>query len=71
MAFTPYINKTLLSLGDQRRDDIHARLGVSERTTHSLLSQMCREGLITLERRQPVSLKLSRHSIDFLFPSLW
>ncbi|UTL78917.1 Fic family protein [Pseudomonas putida] len=65
------IYKTLLYLGDQRRGDIHARLGVSERTTHGLLSQMSREGLITLEHRQPVSLKLSRRSVDFLFPSLW
>ncbi|AXA25073.1 Fic family protein [Pseudomonas putida] len=65
------IYKTLLYLGEQRRDDIQARLGVSVRTVHSLLSQMCRERLITLEYRQPISLKLSRHSIDFLFPTLW
>lgn len=65
------IYKTLLYLGDQQRNDIRARLGLDVTTTHDLLSQMSREGLITLEHRQPVSLKLSRHSIDFLFPSLW
>lgn len=65
------IYKTLLCLGDQQRADIRARLGLDEPTTHSLLSLMCLEGLITLDCRQSVSLKLSRHSIDFLFPSLW
>ncbi|MFP3409857.1 Fic family protein, partial [Pseudomonas sp. SIMBA_065] len=65
------IYKTLLCLGDQQRADIRARLGLDEATTHSLLSLMCLEGLITLDCRQSVSLKLSRHSIDFLFPSLW
>ncbi|HDS1695116.1 TPA: Fic family protein [Pseudomonas putida] len=65
------IYKTLLCLGDQQRNDIRARLGLDEATTQSLLSQMCLERLITLDCRQSVSLKLSRHAIDFLFPSLW
>ena len=65
------VYKTLLYLGDQQRADIQARLGVGERTTRSLLSQMAKEGLITLDGRKPVSLSLSRHSIEFLFPYLW
>lgn len=65
------VYKTLLYQGDQQRADIQARLGVSERTTRSLLSQMANEGLITLDGRKPVSLNLSRHSIEFLFPYLW
>jgi len=65
------IYKTLLCLGDQQRNDIRARLGLDEAATQSLLSQMCLERLITLDCRQSVSLKLSRHAIDFLFPSLW
>lgn len=65
------VYKTLLYQGDQQRADIQARLGVGERTTRSLLSQMANEGLIKLDGRKPVSLSLSRHSIEFLFPSLW
>ncbi|CAG8863390.1 hypothetical protein PS627_00328 [Pseudomonas fluorescens] len=65
------VYKTLLYQGDQQRADIQARLGVGERTTRSLLSQMAKEGLITLDGRKPVSLNLSRHSIEFLFPYLW
>lgn len=61
----------LLYRGDQQRGDIQAKLGFSERTTRTLLSQMADEGLIRLEGRKPVSLNLSRHSIEFLFPSLW
>ncbi|KAA8712622.1 Fic family protein [Pseudomonas cannabina] len=65
------VYKTLLYQGDQQRADLQARLGVGERTTRSLLSQMAKEGLITLDGRKPVSLNLSRHSIEFLFPYLW
>ncbi|MNJ44405.1 Fic/DOC family protein [compost metagenome] len=65
------VYKTLLYLGDQQRADIQARLGVGERTTRSLLSQMAKEGLIALDGRKPVSLSLSLHSIEFLFPDLW
>jgi Fic family protein len=65
------VYKTLLYQGDQQRADIQARLGVGERTTRSLLNQMAKEGLINLDVRKPVSLSLSRHSIEFLFPYLW
>lgn len=65
------VYKDLLYRGDQQRADIQAKLGFSERTIRTLLSQMADEGLIKLEGRKPVSLKLSRHSIEFLFPSLW
>lgn len=65
------VYKTLLYQGDQQRADIQARLGVGERTTRSLLSQMEKEGLITLDGRKPVALSLSRHTIEFLFPYLW
>ncbi|MBI6798641.1 Fic family protein [Pseudomonas syringae] len=65
------VYKALLYQGDQQRADIQARLGVGERTTRSLLSQMAKEGLITLDGRKPVALNLSRHSIEFLFPYLW
>lgn len=65
------VYKTLLYLGDQPRAELQASLGVGERTTRGLLSQMAKEGLITLDGRKPVSLNLSRHSIEFLFPYLW
>lgn len=65
------VYKTLLYHGDQLRADIQDMLGFSERTTRTLLSQMATEGLIKLNGRKPVSLNLSRHSIEFLFPSLW
>lgn len=65
------VYKTLLYLGDQPRAELQASLGVGERTTRGLLSQMEKEGLITLDGRKPVSLNLSRHSIEFLFPYLW
>ena len=65
------VYKDLLYHGDQQRADIQEKLGFSERTIRTLLSQMADEGLIKLEGRKPVSLKLSRHSIEFLFPSLW
>ncbi|MNN92639.1 hypothetical protein D3C81_2109490 [compost metagenome] len=54
-----------------QRSEIHAKLGMSERTTRNLLSQMADEGLISLDGRTLVSLKLSRHSIEFLFPALF
>lgn len=65
------VYKTLLHMGDQPRAELQASLGVGERTTRGLLSQMANEGLITLDGRKPVSLNLSRHSIEFLFPYLW
>ena len=65
------VYKDLLYHGDQQRADIQAKLGFSERTTRTLLSKMAGEGLIKLDGRKPVSLNLSRHSIEFLFPSLW
>lgn len=65
------VYKTLLYMGDQPRAELQASLGVGERTTRGLLSQMAKEGLITLDGRKPVSLNLSRHSIEFLFPYLW
>lgn len=65
------VYKTLLYMGDQPRAELQASLGVGERTTRGLLSQMSKEGLITLDGRKPVSLNLSRHSIEFLFPYLW
>ncbi|OEC32520.1 Fic family protein [Pseudomonas cuatrocienegasensis] len=65
------VYKTLLYMGDQPRAELQARLGAGERTTRGLLSQMAKEGLITLDGRKPVSLNLSRHSIEFLFPYLW
>ncbi|MEG0241718.1 MAG: Fic family protein [Pseudomonas sp.] len=66
-----HVYKTLLYMGDQPRAELQASLGVGERTTRGLLSQMSKEGLITLDGRKPVSLNLSRHSIEFLFPYLW
>ncbi|UFH50564.1 Fic family protein [Pseudomonas sp. KNUC1026] len=65
------VYKTLLHMGDQPRAELQASLGVGERATRGLLSQMAKEGLITLDGRKPVSLNLSRHSIEFLFPYLW
>lgn len=65
------VYKDLLYHGDQQRADIQAKLGFSERTTRTLLSKMAEEGLIKLDGRKPISLNLSRHSIEFLFPSLW
>ncbi len=65
------VYKTLLHMGDQPRAELQASLGVGERTNRGLLSQMAKEGLITLDGRKPVSLNLSRHSIEFLFPYLW
>ncbi|MEC6742981.1 Fic family protein [Pseudomonas qingdaonensis] len=65
------VYKTLLYMGDQPRAELQARLGVGERNTLGLLSQMAKEGLITLDGRKPVSLNLSRHSIKLLFPYLW
>jgi hypothetical protein len=65
------VYKALLYHGDKLRADIQDMLGFNERTTRALLSQMAKEGLIKLNGRKPVSLNLSRHSIEFLFPSLW
>ena len=65
------VYKDLLYHGDQQRADIQAKLGFSEHLTRTLLSQMAAEGLIKLDGRKPVSMNLSRHSIEFLFPSLW
>lgn len=65
------VYNTLLYHGDQLRADIQDMLGFSERNTRTLLSQMAKEGLIKLNGRKPVSLDLSRHSIEFMFPSLW
>lgn len=65
------VYRTLLYMGDQPRAELQARLGVGERTTRGLLSEMAAEGLIILDGRRPVSLSLSRHLIEFLFPYLW
>lgn len=65
------VYKTLLYMGDQPRAELQASLGVGERTSPGLLSQMAEEGLITLDGLKPVSLNFSRHSIEFLFPYLW
>lgn len=65
------VYRDLLYNGPMHRSDIQAKLGMSERTTRNLLSQMASEGLISLDGRKPVALKLSRHSIEFLFPALF
>ncbi|PRA73028.1 cell filamentation protein Fic [Pseudomonas sp. MYb187] len=65
------VYRDLLYHGPMQRSEIHAKLGMSERTTRNLLSQMADEGLISLDGRTLVSLKLSRHSIEFLFPALF
>lgn len=65
------IYKKLLYHGDQQRSDIQAMLGVGERTTRTILSQMADERLISNDPRKPVSLSLSPNSIELLFPHLW
>ncbi|QGZ32751.1 Fic family protein [Stutzerimonas stutzeri] len=65
------IYKTLLYHGNQQRADIQAMLGVSERTTRTILGQMADERLISSDARKPVSLSLSPSSIELLFPHLW
>ncbi|QXQ20330.1 Fic family protein [Pseudomonas tolaasii] len=65
------VYRDLLYHGPMQRSEIQAKLDMSERTTRNLLSQMADEGLINLDGRKPVSLKLSRHSIEFLFPTLF
>lgn len=65
------VYRDLLYHGPMQRSEIQAKLGMSERTTRNLLSQMADEGLISLDGRTLVSLKLSRHSIEFLFPALF
>ncbi|MNJ25385.1 Adenosine monophosphate-protein transferase SoFic [compost metagenome] len=63
--------KDLLCHGDQSNDAIQIKMGLSESTTRTLLSQMADEGLIKWEGLKSVSLSLSPYSIEFLFPSLW
>ena len=65
------IYRDLLYHGPMQRSEIQAKFDMSEHTTRTLLSQMANEGLINLAGRRPVSLKLSRHSIEFLFPALF
>lgn len=65
------IYKRLLYHGDQQRADIQAILGVSERTTRTILGQMADERLIASDARKPISLSLSPNSIELLFPHLW
>ncbi|MEG1624552.1 Fic family protein [Pseudomonas sp.] len=65
------VYRDLLYHGPMQRSEIQAKLGMSERTTRNLLSQMADEGLISLDGRTLVTLKLSRHSIEFLFPALF
>jgi Fic family protein len=65
------IYKRLLYQGDQQRADIQAILGVSERTTRTILGQMVDDRLITSDARKPISLSLSPNSIELLFPHLW
>lgn len=65
------IYKDLLHHGDQSLDAIQTKLGLNESTTRTLLSQMADEGLIKWKGHKSVSLSLSRHSIEFLFPALW
>ncbi|WP_232239557.1 Fic family protein [Pseudomonas alkylphenolica] len=65
------IYKDLLHHGDQSFGAIQTKLGLNESTTQTLLSQMADEGLIKWGGLKLVSLSLSRHSIEFLFPALW
>ncbi|APO84305.1 Fic family protein [Pseudomonas putida] len=65
------VYRDLLYHGPMQRSEIQAKLGMSERSTCNLLSQMADEGLINLDGHRPLSLKLSRYSIEFLFPALF
>ncbi|MEH6672723.1 helix-turn-helix domain-containing protein, partial [Halopseudomonas sp.] len=65
------VYQVLLNYGPLGPSEIQAMLSMSESCVHNLLNQMVDEGLIYQEGRKPVSLRLSRHSIEFLFPDLF
>ncbi|MBL4609325.1 MAG: Fic family protein, partial [Pseudomonas sp.] len=65
------VYRGLLNYGPMERPEIRAMLSMSESFVHNLLNQMVDEGLIYQEGFKPVSLGLSRHSIEFLFPGLF
>jgi len=68
-AKTAYLE--LLTKGPMQRGELQAELKMTDHGIRALLLQMANEGLINLDGRKPVSLNLSRHSIEFLFPALF
>jgi len=65
------VYRGLLNYGPMERSEIQAMLRMSEGFVHNLLNHMVDEGLIYQEGCKPVSLRLSRHSIELLFPGLF
>jgi Fic family protein len=65
------IYKKLLHTGPQQKREIASMLGVNESTTRKIIKQMEADGLVDAPVKQPVTLQLSPHSIEMLFPHLW
>lgn len=65
------VYRYLFNYGPMQRSEIRAKLSMSESFVHDLLNQMVDEGLVYQEGYKTVSLRLSRHSIEFLFPGLF
>lgn len=68
---TRILYKELIRGGELTRSDAKERLGVEERTMHTIVKQMKEAGLIQAPPRKPLRLDLSPSSIEILFPRLW
>jgi len=61
----------LLADGPKERSEIMTMTKLSEHQTRTLLIQMAAEGLINLEPRKPVSLRISPAAVETFFPNLF
>lgn len=68
---TRLLYKELIRGSELTRSDAKARLGVEERTLHTIVKQMKDAALIQAPPRKPLKLGLSPSSIEILFPRLW
>lgn len=68
---TRLLYKELIRGGELTRSDAKARLGVEERTMHTIVKQMKEAALIQAPPRKLLKLDLSPSSIEILFPRLW
>ncbi|MGA4632912.1 Fic family protein [Pseudomonas solani] len=65
------IYTALLTEGPKERSEIMGLTQLTEYQTRSLLNQMATEGLISLEPRRPVSLRISPDMVETFFPNLF
>ena len=62
---------TLLDRGEMTRSELCAALGKGEQTLRPVLKQMQQERLIKLDPKKPITLLLSPHAVEVMFPKLW